>query len=277
MPEGCLSFGFMSTPGASAAQLRTEVEHAVLPQIPEAVCLLAPGNDLTASQTIEEAAKEFRRLLYSICKRWPNVCVLDFPRRLTMTMDHQKLLSQEYHRVAARMGIRYLDTDSHFPTCHRELWCSDGVHLSDSDGMPILSQLLWTAAYLQLNETVPEPEVPARSSLPVPQHLPQVVETPSEWTVVRPRRKTTRPADLDGPGSDNKRVVDHEKTVRECCPRAVASQKRVINPKEEGPVLVAKTSPIPSPVRVATVMEKASKPPSDQSLENTRKVMWCLL
>ncbi|XP_029976984.1 uncharacterized protein LOC115409845 isoform X4 [Salarias fasciatus] len=384
MPEGCLSFGFMSTPGASAAQLRTEVEHAVLPQIPEAVCLLAPGNDLTASQTIEEAAKEFRRLLYSICKRWPNVCVLDFPRRLTMTMDHQKLLSQEYHRVAARMGIRYLDTDSHFPTCHRELWCSDGVHLSDSDGMPILSQLLWTAAYLQLNETVPEPEVPARSSLPVPQHLPQVVETPSEWTVVRPRRKTTRPADLDGPsavkkrvveqegnvvlkecsvvlnpvrfsrelldvlgdgnvpapvskpfpaqqkktvreccpravasqkrvinpkeegtvlvaksspiplpicfgtvteldlqtirpadldgpGSDNKRVVDHEKTVRERCPRAVASQKRVINPKEEGPVLVAKTSPIPSPVRVATVMEKASKPPSDQSLENTRK------
>ncbi|XP_029943563.1 uncharacterized protein LOC115385633 [Salarias fasciatus] len=84
-------------------------------------------------------------------------------------------------------------------------------------------------------------------------------------------RKTTRPADLDGPGSDNKRVVDHEKTVRECCPRAVASQKRVINPKEEGPVLVAKTSSIPSPVRVATVMEKASKPPSDQSLENTRK------
>lgn len=75
MPEGRMSFGFMSTPGASAAQLRVEVENAVLPRLPEVVCLLAPGNDLTASRTIAQAAEEFRRLLAVVSMRWPKASV----------------------------------------------------------------------------------------------------------------------------------------------------------------------------------------------------------
>ena len=75
------------------------------------------------------------------------------------------------------------------------------MHLSDSHGMPILSDLLWSAAYLHLQrrEPEPEPEVPARSSPPVPRCTPRVVvrgevrtpprSNPFEWTVVGPGRK----------------------------------------------------------------------------------------
>lgn len=79
-----MSFGFMSTLGASAAQLRTEVENAVLPRIPQAVCLLAPGNDLTASRTVDEAAVEFRRLLTAMCRRWPKASFFLFSTAFIM-------------------------------------------------------------------------------------------------------------------------------------------------------------------------------------------------
>ena len=73
MPEEPFSFGVMSTPGAAASALRTEVLNAVLPRVPDAVCLLAPSNNLTASRTIDEASVDYVNLLRSIRSRWPNV------------------------------------------------------------------------------------------------------------------------------------------------------------------------------------------------------------
>uniref|UniRef100_A0A672ZD33 SGNH hydrolase-type esterase domain-containing protein n=1 Tax=Sphaeramia orbicularis TaxID=375764 RepID=A0A672ZD33_9TELE len=188
MPGGWMSFGFMSTPGTSAAQLRTEVENAVLPRIPEAVCLLAPGNDVTASRTIEDAAEDFRGLLRTVSEPGCSVkqqfificyvCVLDFPRRLTVEMEHQVLLSQEYHRVAALMRIPYLATDVHFPLGQLQLWCWDGV-----------SKICYCRSLMYGLLSLPpvprrSPRVVVRGEVTVPLH-----SNPFEWTVAGPRKK----------------------------------------------------------------------------------------
>ena len=73
MPGGCLTFAFMSTPGACAAELRTEVLGATVPRDPDLVCVMAPSNDLTASRTVDEGRASFARFLGSVCTRWPKV------------------------------------------------------------------------------------------------------------------------------------------------------------------------------------------------------------
>ena len=71
MPEDLYTFGIMSTPGACADQLRTEVRHSDLGRTPDAVCVIAPGNNLTASHTPEQGGIAFGLYLDTVCSVWP--------------------------------------------------------------------------------------------------------------------------------------------------------------------------------------------------------------
>ena len=73
------------------------------------------------------------------------------------------------------------------------------VHLSDDEGMVILTRLLWAAAYEHLEAPVLKPQAPLRTSLPVRRVTPRVVvrgevnvprpSNPYEWTTVGKGRK----------------------------------------------------------------------------------------
>lgn len=69
MPWGAAPFGFLSTPCASVKDLRKEVAAMKLPDEVGAMCLLAPGNNLTSSKTIVEAGEDFAKLLSVVCSR----------------------------------------------------------------------------------------------------------------------------------------------------------------------------------------------------------------
>uniref|UniRef100_A0A8C4H6D1 Uncharacterized protein n=1 Tax=Dicentrarchus labrax TaxID=13489 RepID=A0A8C4H6D1_DICLA len=201
MPEGMLSFGVMSTPGAGASDLRTELLNADVPRTPDAVCIMAPSNNLTASRTHREAGDDFQKLLSTLivnnCS--VQVFVLDFVPRLTVDPQLQEFMRQVFHRVAARMGIKYFSSSGHFPLNNLDLWSPDGVHLSDGEGMVVLTRLLWAAAYESLEVPVPKPQAAPRTSLPVRHVTPRVVvrgevivprpSYPYEWTSVERGRK----------------------------------------------------------------------------------------
>ncbi|XP_034036663.1 uncharacterized protein LOC117519423 [Thalassophryne amazonica] len=119
MPEDRYSFDFMSTPGAYADHLRTEVVHAVLPRTPDAVCLIAPGNNLTACTTPEHGGAAFHCYLVTVCNSWPTaqVFVVDRVPRLTVPGDVQEFFRQEFHRVSARLGMFEINDDAVLNTC----------------------------------------------------------------------------------------------------------------------------------------------------------------
>ncbi|XP_044191600.1 LOW QUALITY PROTEIN: uncharacterized protein LOC122969723, partial [Thunnus albacares] len=284
MPQGSLSFSFLSVPGGAAADLRTEVMHASLPWTPDAVCVCAPSNNLTASRTIGEAALDFGALLTTVCNLWPKVFVLDFPPRINTI-----LLRQEYHRVTARMGLPYVSVAEHLPLHRLELWCHDGVHLSDTDGMPVMVEVLWDAAVRQLVLPPPEPRVSPRTSprtrvsprlvvtghVPVPRH-----SDPWEWTVVGRECKAgtptvrqsvipSNPVWFSGAMLDAMEKVSPS-SASDCTAAPAAGQASPVKRQMRG---VARRSrggkrqvlPTPSPARV---IESASRPsPAVQQVE----------
>ncbi|KAL7370389.1 hypothetical protein ABVT39_027276 [Epinephelus coioides] len=75
MPEDCHTFGVMSTPGACTDLLRTEDENAVLPRVSDAVCVMAPSNNLTASKTPKQGGIAFGQYLATVCSVWPTAQV----------------------------------------------------------------------------------------------------------------------------------------------------------------------------------------------------------
>ncbi|RVE71263.1 hypothetical protein OJAV_G00050090 [Oryzias javanicus] len=117
----------LSFPGRSAAELCTEVSHANIACTPVLVCLLAPSNNLTASRTLPEAAQDFRRLLTLLRSKWSKLFVLDFPPRLTVPVDLQTFLRQDFHRVVVQMGVKYLSVAEHFSLDRLALWARDGI------------------------------------------------------------------------------------------------------------------------------------------------------
>uniref|UniRef100_A0A3B1JIJ6 Uncharacterized protein n=1 Tax=Astyanax mexicanus TaxID=7994 RepID=A0A3B1JIJ6_ASTMX len=136
VPGEHISFGYSCTPGATTEELRQEILGANIPLSPDLVVLLAPSNNLIANMTTTEAGKDFTRLMAAVLHH----------------IQYQRHLRNEYHRAAARMGLKYLSVVDHFPLKHSKLWCKDGIHLSDNFGTPILADLLWASAYLELRE-----------------------------------------------------------------------------------------------------------------------------
>ncbi|KAI4800559.1 hypothetical protein KUCAC02_009624 [Chaenocephalus aceratus] len=110
------------------------------------------------------------------------------------------MMRQEFRRVAARMGVKYTPIAEYFPSTDLDLWSRDGVHLSDSAGMPILVGSIWNAAYMQLVPAEPTPSpVVHRRSPPARRVTKRVIVKgevakspqldPSKWTVIGQGRK----------------------------------------------------------------------------------------
>uniref|UniRef100_A0A3Q1FNF8 Uncharacterized protein n=1 Tax=Acanthochromis polyacanthus TaxID=80966 RepID=A0A3Q1FNF8_9TELE len=72
MPQSQFVFGFMSTSGASASEIHTEIWHAAVPRRPDAVCVMSPSNNLT-NTTVQVAGVDFTNLLATCLNRWSKI------------------------------------------------------------------------------------------------------------------------------------------------------------------------------------------------------------
>lgn len=119
--------------------------------------------------------------------------MLDFPPRLTVKPEVQTALRQEYHRVAARIGLTFVYMADHLPLHQLYMWCYDGVQLSTDFGTPVLVEHLHAAVLHQLAPPSPRqgvlchnqssPRVPPRLVVTSPVHIPVYGPAP-EWTLV---------------------------------------------------------------------------------------------
>uniref|UniRef100_A0A3Q2CN94 Uncharacterized protein n=1 Tax=Cyprinodon variegatus TaxID=28743 RepID=A0A3Q2CN94_CYPVA len=148
-----------------------------LSQEPDAVCVLAPSNNLTASRTPEEAGQAFEKYLLAVLSQWSKVsffCTSMVPL-LTEPREKQEFYDQEFHRRAKR--VSFTSIAEHFPWSCTDLWCHDSVHLSDSEGMPRLAELI------KLQSQVSRPYIPRfvpRKGVKGLEHLYDTISTRSE-------------------------------------------------------------------------------------------------
>uniref|UniRef100_A0A3B3YXP3 Uncharacterized protein n=1 Tax=Poecilia mexicana TaxID=48701 RepID=A0A3B3YXP3_9TELE len=189
MPSGCLQFGFMSTPGACAADLHLEAMKANVPLEPDAVFCTG------------------------------------FVPRLTESREKQNLFQQEFHRRSAKLGIPFFPTTDHFPIhlsddhgMHilRNLIWNAGYQFLELSAPKPLVQSLATPPYQPrfVLRVIVKGVESLRRSPPSPH--------PSEWTLVRSGRKRNHSGELDSVSDSPKKRVVHYKSdgtpvaLREC-------------------------------------------------------------
>ncbi|XP_075336653.1 uncharacterized protein LOC142397195 [Odontesthes bonariensis] len=228
MQGGFVSFGFMSTPGADADQLRKEVEKVVLPRRPDAICVFAPSNNLTSSINHQEAGRAFKLYLEAVREHCTKVFCIGMIPRLTESMEKQELFQQEYHRVSANLKMPFYSIAEDFPLSRVDLWSYDGIHLDDNKGMRILSDRIWVFAHQFLELSAPKPLATSQAAVPYkPRFVPRVVvkgvervprPPPPEWTTVRYGRKRSHSGESDSDSPMERVVPDKIATpvLKEC-------------------------------------------------------------
>ncbi|KAM4719039.1 LOW QUALITY PROTEIN: uncharacterized protein FYW61_016593 [Anableps anableps] len=120
--------------------LDKKVVHAVLPRESDAVCVMAPSNNLMVSINHEEVGQEFERYLLTICRHWPKVFCTGMVPCLMESRGKQDLFQQEYHNIQPHVENKK-------------------SHLDDKNGIRILSELIWIAAYQFLELSAQKPLV----------------------------------------------------------------------------------------------------------------------
>ncbi|MED6247134.1 hypothetical protein ATANTOWER_031503, partial [Ataeniobius toweri] len=173
-------------------------------------------------------------------------CTAMVPRS-TESEDKMRAYRQEFHRRSNRLGVTYHPIDDYFPRTRPHMWSRDGIHLSDQDGMPLLAELMWIAAYQFLETPEPKPLVQSQVSRPYkPRFVPRVVvkgverappPPPSEWTLVKSGRKRNHSGESESTSdSPKKRVVHRE---RDGTPVALKECYIPLNPVRFSPVMLA--------------------------------------
>ncbi|XP_054880850.1 uncharacterized protein LOC129355353 [Poeciliopsis prolifica] len=175
-------------------------------------------------------------------------------------------------------GIPYYPLADYFSLNSLNLWCRDGIHLSDNHGMQILKELIWVFSYQFMESSAPKPLVQSQRTPPYqPRFVPRVVvkgeehsrpasPLPTEWMLVRSGRKRNYSGESDD--SPKERVVHCQ---RDHTPQRVAAVTQCAipsNPVRFSPaILVAMETVSPSAlsdVRTGTEtkpVEHTKKPP----------------
>ncbi|XP_031732277.1 uncharacterized protein LOC116399330 isoform X2 [Anarrhichthys ocellatus] len=151
-----------------------------------------------------------------------------------------------------------------------QLWYKDSVHLSDSDGMPILAKAFFSAAHDHLLSKVldpvstKKPDVSPKTSPPARRISPKVVVKgevrrmprrpgPSEWTFVGCGKKRHHLGKPEQSCGAPKRRLVHQQVVKECSVRLWRFSSAILDAMDAVP------SHLPSPAACPAVVSQCRK------------------